>query len=116
MLTEDDLPMEQPTQDPVEEVDVIGDEHDLRPKPEPPPVIAQTSPDPRHRPNFLRHNVRRNQQVYNDSYVFNVSITEGMRKHGLAAEDSIRAELGQMVAKEIWEPFHHRQVPHYRPV
>lgn len=89
------------------------------PPPEPPPTEAQLSPvgsqdmipQPRHRPTHLRPTSKRNSMVYNDSYVFNISIAEGIKKHGQVAEASVQAELSQMIAKEVWEPVSYRQVP-----
>lgn len=43
--------------------------------------------------------------------MFNISITEGIKKYRQVAEDSVQAELSQMVAKDVWEPVNYRQVP-----
>lgn len=79
-----------------------------RPDPEPPPIqnleVSEkrdprssrndeqefSSPGPRQRPEYLRQTSRKNSFVFNDSFVFNLSIAEGIRKHGEVAEDSIR--------------------------
>lgn len=43
--------------------------------------------------------------------MFNISTTEGIKKYRQVAEDSVQAELSQMVAKDVWEPVNYRQVP-----
>lgn len=99
------------------------------PDPEPPPIqideasekedagpprddsMSQPPPELRQRPEYLRQTSRRNRFVFNDSFVFNISIAAGIRKHGQVTENSIRAELTQMLEKQVWEPVHFTDTP-----
>lgn len=109
-----------------------GDGAEPEPDPEPPPIqmdeeggreeelvqkLDASGPLPatqvlRDRPSHLRPATTRNLLVYNDSYVFNISVAQGMKKHGREAELSIEVELSQMIKKQVWEPVQYRQVPH----
>eukprot|EP01033_Poteriospumella_lacustris_P017520 gene17521-12533_t len=71
--------------DPVDKVETVQDES---------PVNVE---------NMNRRSTRnrtRNPAVYNDMFVYNISVSEGLRKHGVVAEDSIKAELSQMLEKK----------------
>jgi hypothetical protein len=107
------------TSEPIPEGTLPEEGFEPAPEPEPPPIavpadaVAATESEDvsRRRPTNLRQNVTRNTRVFNDAFIYNISVSEGLRKHGTTAEDSIKAELQQMLDKEVWRPVRFHEVP-----
>jgi hypothetical protein len=127
-------PLEEPQADNSNEDEPVATEADgmePRPDPEPPPIqiaddsekgdtadppedVAASSMDAgqqRRRPTHLRPVAAKNKMVYNESYVFNISVAQGLQRHGKHAVTSIETELSQMINKGVWEPVRYQQVP-----
>ena len=45
------------------------------------------------------------------AYVFQMTVKEGLEKHGEVAKDSIKKELKQMIDKKVWKPIKLSKIP-----
>lgn len=68
-----------------------------------------------------RFNLRRQRtrnRLYDDIVVtiHHISVKEGVRRYGEAADSAIKAKLSPMLAKQVWSPVHRRTIPESKKI